>query len=190
MMQYLDIGTPNYAPAPNLSRIFFSNRADTEPAPPSRGFLIPDFFQERFYDRMEDAAGRPLAASYPEIGSNIVVEIHWPGYMRYSVEITVTSPRWSFNQASAVHIARSTLAYTIAEHVIRFVRMAQLESNMPSPVPLGTTSSQGVTTNDMLLRSLDPMISPEGRVVWIPHFVARYPLGEGHTRPFCQRTRW
>lgn len=61
---------------------------------------------------------------------------------------------------------------------------------MPSPVPLGTTSTEGVTANDMILRSLDPMISPEGRVVWVPHFIARFPLGEGHTRPITQRTRW
>lgn len=66
----------------------------------------------------------------------------------------------------------------------------QLESHAPPPVPLGTTSAPGVTTNDLLLRSLDPLISPEGRLVWVPHFAARYPLGEGHIRPYCQRTRW
>jgi hypothetical protein len=74
-MQYLDIGTPNYAPAPNLSRVFFSNRADADPAP-SRGILIPDFFQPGPFERMEDASGHPLAASYPGMENNIVVEIH------------------------------------------------------------------------------------------------------------------
>lgn len=73
MMQYLDIGTPNYAPAPNLSRIFFSY-ADADPASPSRGILISDFRSGSL--RIEDASGNPLASSYPGMENNIEVEYH------------------------------------------------------------------------------------------------------------------
>jgi len=79
-----------------------------------------------------------------------------------------------------------TLKFTNA---IKHKKKTQLETHAP-PVPLGTRSASGVTTNDLLLRSLDPLISPEGRVVWVPHFAVRYPLGKGHVRPYCQRTRW
>ena len=128
--------------------------------------------------------------------------------MRYSVQVT-TAYRRTLNGCFVLqHISRRTLGQAIVQHTNRFVRMAQVgsaahhdpmprftdisqwESHVPPPVPFGATSAPGVTTDDMLLRSLDPFISPEGRVVWVPHFAVRYPLSKGHVRPYCQRTRW
>ncbi|KAH9173062.1 hypothetical protein EDB89DRAFT_2242470 [Lactarius sanguifluus] len=170
--RYVDVGTPNYAPAPNHKSVAFCLRSDPDPASPSRGNSIPSFFEDNFDDLMEAPCDTPS---------------------RLRPQGKETPSCWSSTTMNGrfvrQHIARCYLGQAIAEHAIRFVRMAQLETANP-PIPLGTRSAQGVTTEDLLLRSLDPLISPEGHVVWVPHFTARYPLGKGHVRPYCQRTRW
>ena len=76
-MQYVDIGTPNYRPAPNLNPVFFSNHADADPAgPPSGGISVRDFFQPGYSQRMEDAAGFPLAPMYPGMENSIEIEMN------------------------------------------------------------------------------------------------------------------
>ncbi|KAH8992205.1 hypothetical protein EDB92DRAFT_1858602 [Lactarius akahatsu] len=187
--RYVDVGTPNYAPAPNHQSVAFCLRSDADSASPSRGISIPSFFEDNFDDLMEAPHDTPLASTPAGEGNTILLEFHWPCYMRYSVDITIACRRTRNGRFVRQHIARCYLGRAIAEHAIRFVRMAQLETANP-PIPLGTRSAQGVTTEDLLLRSLDPLISPEGHVVWVPHFTARYPLGKGHLRPYCQRTRW
>ncbi|KAI9451985.1 hypothetical protein BJY52DRAFT_957988 [Lactarius psammicola] len=187
--QCVDVGPPNYAPAPNHKSVVFCSRGDTDPASPSRGIPIPSFFEEDLDELMEAADDTPLASMPAAEGNSIALEFHWPGYLRYSVNITTACRSTVNGRFVRHHISRSSLGQAVAEHATRFVRMAQLETHAP-PVPLGTRSAQGVTTNDLLLRSLDPLISPEGRVVWVPHFAVRYPLGKGHVRPYCQRTRW
>lgn len=187
-MQYVDVGTPNYAPAPNHKSVGFCSRVDADS--PSRGISVPTFFEDGLDELMEAAGDTPLASTPAAEGNSIVLEFHWPGYLRYSVNVTTACRRTVNGRFVRHHISRSSLGQAVAEHAIRFVRMAQWETYAPPPVPLGTTSAPGVTTNDLLLRSLDPLVSPEGRVVWVPHFAVRYPLGNGHVRPYCQRTRW
>jgi len=190
--QYLDIGTPpHYSPAPNLQSILFVSRSGVDQASPTRGIPLPSLLEEDIHDLMEAADDTPLALTPAGQADNIALEFHWPGYMRYSVQVpTACLSRVSGGQVVRRHISRARLAQAVAEHACRFVRMALWETHAPPPVPLGLTSAPGVTTSEMLLRSLDPLISPEGRVVWVPHFVVRYPLGRGYIRPICQRTRW
>ena len=78
-MQLLDIGLPSYRPAPNLSRIYFYNHADADPAggPPSGGIPLSDFRTGTGYrDRMEDPVGFPFAPMYPGMENNIEIEMN------------------------------------------------------------------------------------------------------------------
>lgn len=52
--------------------------------------------------------------------------LQWPGYMRYSFRLSITSRRWHFREAYADHVTRSYLAATIAEEVDRYSRIAQV----------------------------------------------------------------
>ena len=73
---FVDIGTPNYAPAPNHSRVVFSARGDADPAPPSRGIPIPSFFEESHMQLIEAAEDTPLASTPAGEENTIVLEFH------------------------------------------------------------------------------------------------------------------
>jgi len=191
-VQIVDIGTPNYRPATNYNSVVFNARGDGDGALPTRGIFVSSLLEEGASQRLEGAADKPFESTPVGEADSIQIEFHWPAYLRFAVNVSIaynSGGPWR-ERIVRQHTSRSSLAQTIAEHSVRYFGMAQLESQTPSPVPLGTTYSPGATTGDMLLRSLDPFINPEGRVVWVPHFAVRYPLGEGLMRRITQRTRW
>lgn len=72
----VDIGTPNYPPAPNHNRVVFSARGDAAPTPPSRGIPIPSFFEEGLNELIESAEDTPLASTPAGEENTIVIEFH------------------------------------------------------------------------------------------------------------------
>ncbi|KAI0294652.1 hypothetical protein B0F90DRAFT_1755275 [Multifurca ochricompacta] len=182
MAQYLCVGMPSYRPAPDHKSIAFNTQSADH-----QGIFIHSFFKEDLSKHMQAYDDTPLASME---NNDAVLEFYWPGYLRYCIKINIAWRSTVAGRFVRQHASRSFLGQCIAGHAIRFTRMAQWESNMPPPMPLGTTFTAGITTGDLLLQSLDPLISPEGRVVWVPNFIIRYPLGQGHLRHYCQRSRW
>ncbi|KAH9059250.1 hypothetical protein EDB87DRAFT_1622940 [Lactarius vividus] len=74
--RYVDVGTPNYAPAPNQKSVAFCLRSDVDPASPSRGISIPSFFVDNFDDIMEAPYDTPLASMPAGEENTIVLEFH------------------------------------------------------------------------------------------------------------------
>ncbi|KAI9436199.1 hypothetical protein H4582DRAFT_1965042 [Lactarius indigo] len=74
--RYVDVGTPNYAPAPNHKSVVFSLRSDADTASPSRGISIPSFFENNFDELMEAPDETPLASTPAGEENSIVVEFH------------------------------------------------------------------------------------------------------------------
>ena len=79
-IQYMDVGTPHYAPAPNHSSVVFRTRSDADPASPSRGISINSFFEAGFENLMEAADDTPLASASASPlaaeGVSIELELH------------------------------------------------------------------------------------------------------------------
>ncbi len=72
----VDVGPPNYAPAPNHKSVDFCSRGDADPASLSRGISLPSFFEEDLDELMEAADDTPLASTPAAEGNSIVLEFH------------------------------------------------------------------------------------------------------------------
>lgn len=90
-MHYVDIGTPNYTPAPNYNSIVFRSRSDADPASPSRGISIPSFFEEGFDEQIEAADDTPFALTPLGEVNSIELEFHVRSRYRLSLGATLTA---------------------------------------------------------------------------------------------------
>ena len=74
--QYVDVGTPNYAPAPDHQNIAFCLRSDANPPPPTRGIFIPAFSEGSIDESMEAPDDTPLALTPAGEVDSIALEFH------------------------------------------------------------------------------------------------------------------